>query len=56
MGGKWEVSEWTWAPDYLGERHYRYDSIYMGESLWRALWTMAKAKRRGAGCVKLEWR
>lgn len=51
MGAKWEVNAWVKAG--FG---YEYLEVYYGPSLWRALRAAARAKRAGAGCVKVEWR
>ena len=53
MGCKYEVYEWHY---HAGLQEWRYDDIYRGQSFFRALYVMICAKRRGAGCVKLEWR
>lgn len=52
MGWTWEVSAWV-KPDPGG---YTYEQVYAGESLVRALIAARRAKRAGAGCVKVEWR
>ena len=52
MGWKWEVSAWV-KPDQGG---YTYEQVYAGPYLLGALRAARKAKKGGAGCVKVEWR
>lgn len=54
MGNKLEV--WIWIPDIYNPGSYRWESIYRGESWCAALYWASWAKRRKAGCVKIEWR
>ena len=51
MGNMWEVSVWM-----QGNAEGYYVTTYHGESLPEAIAEMLRAKRAGAGCVKLEWR
>jgi hypothetical protein len=54
MGWTWEVRAFVKVkPDWGG---YTYEQVYAGESLIRALTAARRAKRSGAGCVKIEWR
>lgn len=50
MGWKYEVN--AWRGDGL---NYEYFKVYTGDSLFRAIVAMWRAKRT-SGCVKLEWR
>lgn len=52
MGAKWEVSQWV----KHDEGGYYYEQVYFDHSFWRAIHAAIKAKRAGAGCVKVEWR
>lgn len=51
MGCRWEVSVWQEC-----EGGYAYRSVHQGQSLLRAAFAAFRAKRQGAGCVKVEWR
>jgi hypothetical protein len=52
MGWKWEVQQWV--KQFPGG--YDYEQVYAGQSLLAALRSACRAKRSGAGCVRLEWR
>lgn len=62
MGWKWEVNAWVaGSADMTGTTstsnvRYSFELVYAGESLVRALLAARKAKRGGAGMVKVEWR
>lgn len=51
MGARWEVSAWV-----RGAADYYYEQVYYGQSLPRALRAAVRAKRAGAGCVRVAWR
>ncbi len=51
MGKKYEVHSWV-----IMEGHHLFVIKYSGNSLLAALWVMWREKRRGVGCVQLEWR
>ena len=51
MGWKWEVSAWVRAGS-----SYTYEQVYAGNSFVGAVRAAHKAKRGGAGCIKVEWR
>lgn len=53
MGLKYEVDAWLYNDGLL---EWRYEEVYRGQSFIKAMYMLAQAKRRGAGCVKLEWR
>ncbi len=53
MGWKMTVAEYRFSDD---DQRWQYHEIYWGNSLGGALWAAYKAKRKGAGCVRLEWR
>lgn len=52
MGYKFEVHAWV-KPDRGG---HTFETVYGGGSLLRALAEARKARRQGAGMVKIEWR
>lgn len=52
MGCKWHISAWV-KPDAGG---YTYVNVYQGDNPFAAFRAARKAKRSGAGCVKVEWR
>jgi hypothetical protein len=53
MGVKYEVDAWL----YNARLHeWRYEEVYRGQSFIKAMYMLVRAKRHGAGCVKLEWR
>lgn len=54
MAHKWEVSIWKQFRDKNGTG-YKYESIYYGDSLFKATLAMIRSKRKST-CVKLEWR
>lgn len=51
MGYRWEV--WAYVPT---DRGYAYQEVWQGQSALKCLRMFVKAKRGGAGCVKVEWR
>lgn len=57
MGNTYTVDAWgqhrVFGPDDL---EYSNMMQWQGESFWRALWELRKAKKRGFGCVSLSWR
>lgn len=59
MGWTYEVEAWTviCSIDSGGTREHKYDymPVYTGESLFKAVLAMRKAKKY-SGCVKLTWR
>lgn len=52
MGNTWEVHAWVKS----AEGGYRYVETWRGQSLLGMIRAARKAKREGAGCVKVEWR
>lgn len=52
MGYRIEVLIWH-NPDGQG---YRYEQVWEGQSLFRALWEGRRAHRSGIGCVQIVWR
>jgi hypothetical protein len=53
MGNTWEV----WAYVLISEDEgYGYTQAWRGQSAIRCIREAIKAKRAGAGCVKVEWR
>jgi hypothetical protein len=53
MGNRFEV--WAFVKnDEFDE--FDYVAAWRGESAFRCIWEAIKAKRAGAGCVKVEWR
>lgn len=55
MGNKYEVSSWVFNEAYEGGA-YEYQTVYRGESFLRMLHVAWQEKRKGVGCVKMEWR
>lgn len=55
MGNKFVVMVWARSSWFAGDK-YQYCEFWRGESFFRALWKMFKAKDLGYRCVKLEWR
>jgi len=53
MGNRWTVSSYV-RPS--GQGGYSYEQVYAGQSVFGALAATVRAKRSGAGCVKIEWR
>lgn len=53
MGYRWEVQGYFWSEAAVD---YEYMTMYSGQSLVRAVLAAIKAKREGAGCVKVNWR
>lgn len=51
MGNTWTVYAWD-----QGGQGWDYRMVHRGESALRAILAAVKAKRAGAGCVKVEWR
>jgi hypothetical protein len=51
MGEKYEVMEW--CNDITNGEGYRWVQEYYGRSLFKALLTLFKLNRAGAGCTKL---
>lgn len=59
MGNKFEV--WVWehkefVPFDEIERSYHYVQYWHGQSFFKAIYKLLKAKSLGYGCVKLEYR
>lgn len=54
MGHRWEVSVWKVELNDQEEK-WKYESIYRGNSLLKAIRIMWK-QRYEFGCIKLEWR
>ena len=51
MGWVWEVKVWREIDNIYG-----YHSYWRGDSFVMAVFNMLKAKRKGWGCIALEWR
>lgn len=51
MGNTYEVQ--VWAKDIGGG--YSYHNFWSGESFFKAIWNMRKAKKQGFGCVTFHW-
>jgi hypothetical protein len=62
MGCKYTIQAWGqhWKDVGLRDQSYSYQQIWQGQSLWRALWALYRARRqarrKGWGCVVLECR
>ena len=54
MGHKWTV--WAWVADNNVRGGYVWMDVWGGSSAVKAVWAAMRAKRSGAGCVKVEWR
>jgi len=53
MGNTWEIYVWK----FVGKRPaFQYVIYWQGESVFKAIYKMWRAKREGFGCVRLEWR
>lgn len=52
MGSTFTVSAWGKHFD----NEYSYKVVYSGENLLKAYWAQWRSKRKGFGCVKMEWR
>ena len=53
MGNTWEV----WSYDHISALEgYGYTQVWAGQSVIACIRAAIKAKRAGAGCVKVEWR
>lgn len=53
MGNTWEV--WSYVPN-RDTGGYEYQQVWHGQSVFGCIHAAIKAKRGGAGCVKVEWR
>lgn len=56
MGWPIYVLAWVEIKKGLPNLGYGYVEVYGGRSWIKAILAARKAKREGAGCVKLEWR
>lgn len=61
MGSRWTVRAWVRneAPDVPGPgfgQEFYDELVYAGERCLGVIWAAIRAKRRGAGCVTIEWR
>ena len=58
MGTKLVVKAWVRArwPGNADEPKYEWSFEYEGQNWIKAIVRMIRAKRRGAGCVTIEWR
>lgn len=55
MGNKFEV--WVWVHlELSGDDTYSYNQYWRGQSFIKAIYHLLKAKQKGYGCVKLEYR
>jgi len=55
MGTTWEV--WYYVPHPTSPFVYRWDEVYRGQSLVKAVIAAVREKRRyGGGCIRIEWR
>ncbi len=54
MGNTYEVS--IYVKDSYAKYGYSYQNVYRGESYLKMLWVAWQQKRKGIGCVKMEWR
>ena len=53
MGNTWTVQVYG---QWFGESRYSYAQVWQGESVVGALLAMWKNRKRGTGCIQLEWR
>ena len=56
MGYIWTVMSWQKTDEVGAVEPMKYFAIYRGDSWIKALWLAYKEKKKGVGCVKIEWR
>lgn len=53
MGNKFTIEAWG---KHYGHREYSMLQVWAGQSFIAAMWALWQVKRRGYGCVTLNWR
>ena len=53
MGNTWTVEVYG---QWFGESRYSFAQVWQGESFCGALFAMWRYRRKGSGCIQLNWR